>query len=1126
MQFRILGPLEVEDEGTPLEVAGAKQRALLALFLLRPNRVVSRDTLIDGLWGEKPPREAEHSLEAQVFRLRKLLHRNGQDLVLTRPGGYVLHVRDGELDLDQFECFADEGQTALRAGDAKKAAQLLRQALSLWRGQALEDVRLDSFVTGEIRGIEDRRLAAYEDLIEAELECGRTAEVIPELEQLVRLNPLRERLQAQLMLALYRSGRQADALAAYRNTRRRFANELGIEPGPELRQLEQAILRQDPALLLEATAFHIAEAGRTAERPARPRRSFLDRRRTALVVALATGAISAAAVAAIVAIGHGSTAAAQVSPNGVAALSPSGHKVGELPEAGGVSPSALAVCKGAIWVAYADSNTVTAVDSATNTVQRIAVGHKPSGIGCGANLVWVANYLDGTVTRINQRTYQVVGDPIPVGGGPAAIAYGGGFVWVVDSNDSTISRIDPQTGRSEPVQVGPDPEGIAVTPGAVWVASRSNGELWRISPRSGRLEAAPIRVGAGPVALAAGAGAVWVANELDDTVSRVDLSTNTPLPVRARHDPSSIAVTPDGRSVWVGNGVDNTISRIDASDGTVKRTIAIGSSPTAVAVAADGTVYVATRGGGASHRGGVLRYLLPPGVVAGEDFRSRLSGLTAAVDPAVSGTGFTTLMYDGVVGYRRVGGPEGNEVVADLATRVPTPTGGGRTYLFKLRRGVRYSNGRLVGPEDLRYGMERVFKVRSPGAVYYEDVVGAHACLSHSGRCNLSKGIVTNDSAYTVMYRLARPDPDFLDKLALPGAAAVPVGTPNRDLWPHPPPGTGPYRIVVRKHAFVLTRNRYFHVWSPEAKPDGYVNAMVFREPASLTASLSAVERNEADFSEAGWGIASVKPRVATRLETQFSERARFNPFSATVFLVANTQLTPFNDVRVRKALSYALDRERMVRLAGGPLAARVTCQILPPGFQSYRPYCPYTRHPDAAGNWAAPNLREARRLIAASRTSGTRITVWAGPVLGFDKVARYITNVLDGLGYKARLKLAADYLNPGSPVVKRPGVQLTIVAWIPDYRAASNFFGWGWCNWGFGWFCDPKIGRLMETAASSPDQTVATARWTTIDRRIVDLAPVIPLYNLSALDVLSNRVGNYQFSPILRVLLEQMWVR
>jgi ABC-type transport system substrate-binding protein len=379
-------------------------------------------------------------------------------------------------------------------------------------------------------------------------------------------------------------------------------------------------------------------------------------------------------------------------------------------------------------------------------------------------------------------------------------------------------------------------------------------------------------------------------------------------------------------------------------------------------------------------------------------------------------------MYDSLVGYRRTGGPEGSEVVADLATSIPVPTQGGRTYVFQLRRGIRYSNGQLVRPADFRYGMERVFKVRSLGRFYYEGIVGAETCLSHPQRCDLSKGIVTNDSARTVTYNLVRPDADFLDKLALPGGAAVPSGTPNRDLWPHAPPATGPYKIVVRKHAFVLTRNRYFHVC--------------------------------------------------------------------------------------------------------GPLAARATCQVLPPGFQSYRPHCPYTLHSNGGGKWTAPNLREARKLIAASGTSGTRITVWAGPVLGFDKVARYLTSLLDSLGYRATIKLAANYAEQGSPVVKPPGVQLTIVAWIPDYRAASDFFGWGWCNWGYGWFCDPSIDRQMRQAAAAPDRAVATPHWTQIDHRIVDLAPVIPVYNLNALDVLSSRVGNYQFSPILRVLLEQMWVR
>jgi peptide/nickel transport system substrate-binding protein len=287
-----------------------------------------------------------------------------------------------------------------------------------------------------------------------------------------------------------------------------------------------------------------------------------------------------------------------------------------------------------------------------------------------------------------------------------------------------------------------------------------------------------------------------------------------------------------------------------------------------------------------------------------------------------------------------------------------------------------------------------------------------------------------------------------------------------------------------------------------------------------------AVERGQSDFSEAGLDIATARRHVSRTLETQYSQLAHFVALSATDFLVPNTTLPPFDDVRVRRALSFAIDRKRIVELAGGQLVASPTCQVLPPGFEGYRPYCPYTR--GGAGRWTAPDLTRARKLVAASGTKGMSVTLWTDPVLNHDDIARYVMRVLRRLGYKPTLKLvASDELLYGStsPVVKRPGVQLTIVAWIPDYRGASDFFGWGWCNWGFGWFCDRHIDGLMKTATTSPDKAVAAAKWTRIDHRIVDLAPVIPLTNLNALDVVSSRVGNYQFSPILRVLLEQMWV-
>ena len=247
MDFRILGPLEVADNGREPVIARGKQRALLAILLLHANEVVSSDRLIEELWGEQPPASAAKSLQVHVSRLRKALE-DCSDRVVTRPNGYLLHVEAGELDLDRCERLAHQGREALATDNPGRAAEQLREALALWRGPPLADFAFDSFAQPEIGRLEELRLALLEDRIEADLSSGQHAELVGELEALVGEHPLRERLRRQVVLALYRSGRQADALEAYRAARETLNEELGLEPTPALRELEQAILNHDASL--------------------------------------------------------------------------------------------------------------------------------------------------------------------------------------------------------------------------------------------------------------------------------------------------------------------------------------------------------------------------------------------------------------------------------------------------------------------------------------------------------------------------------------------------------------------------------------------------------------------------------------------------------------------------------------------------------------------------------------------------------------------------------------------------------------------------------------------------------------------------------------------------------------
>ncbi len=264
MEFRLLGPVQVVAGGRPLPVNGAHQRALLALLLLHPNRVVAADRLVGVLWTNgAPSKAARHRLQVRTSELRRVLADAGEDERLAyRPPGYVLRVGPGELDLDEFVRLADQGREQLTAGHAERARKLLAEALGRWHGRALEDVDLPG-VRREAERLEARRLAVAEDRIEAELACGRHAEMVAELEELAAAEPLRERLHAQLMLALYRSDRQADALAVFRRLRDRLVAEVGVEPGPSLQELQRQLLNANPAL-------RPAPEPVTPQRPARP----------------------------------------------------------------------------------------------------------------------------------------------------------------------------------------------------------------------------------------------------------------------------------------------------------------------------------------------------------------------------------------------------------------------------------------------------------------------------------------------------------------------------------------------------------------------------------------------------------------------------------------------------------------------------------------------------------------------------------------------------------------------------------------------------------------------------------------------------------------------------------------
>jgi YVTN family beta-propeller protein len=861
-------------------------------------------------------------------------------------------------------------------------------ARSSARGLAYEP-----FAQPEIARLEESRLAALEERIDADLAAGEHARLVGELEGLVREHPLRERLRAQLMLALYRSGRQADALQAYRDARRGLVDEIGVEPGPELRRLHEAILHHNAATLdLSAAAPTTAGSppsssadGRTSPSAARKRSGVL-----ALAAAAALALLGGVAIYAV-SRWSGPHGLARVDQNYVGLIDPHTATItAEYPV--GRAPSALAAGGGSVWAINALDSTVSRIDRERDQIVRIPVGGGPAGLAFAAGSVWVTESQDGTVAQISPAADRVV-ERIAVGNAPGAIAAGFGALWIASQVDPTVVRVDLTTGARTTIGLASVPTAIAAGAGAVWVASEESGTVYRIDPSS-REAVDAIGVGNGPIDLAAGEGAVWVANHQDGTVSRIDPGTDAMTDVTpVGRDPTAIAAGLGG--VWVADSSDATVRWIDPQMRRVDNIIRVTSSPSALAVAA-GSVWTAVNAPPADHRGGTLRV----------ETQFLLGG-----DPQDDPSGPTSLVYDGLVAYRRAGGSTFGTLVGDLATEVPKPSADGTTYVFRLRPNIRYSNGEPVRPRDFRAALEAVFRRHPsiPLSDAYLNIQGVPVCVQTPSRCDLSSGIVTDERARTITLHLTKPDADLPYYLTYPFGYLVPADHP---FGPGTlPPGTGPYKIAFfdYKRGAELVRNPYFRVWSNDARPDGFADRIEVRLGDNINKQIAAVQRGQADVVVVDGPFGGpLAPAGLRALATSDAGQLYTDPSPELDYMFLNVRTPPFNDVRVRRAVNYAVDRRQVSQLAGGPALAQPTCQYVPPGFPGYTASCRYTLGPGPAGAWIAPDIEKARRLIQQSGTAGTSITVWGYQ----DKrpIIRYFAALLHQLGYHTSVRLFPDY--------------------------------------------------------------------------------------------------------------------
>jgi peptide/nickel transport system substrate-binding protein len=490
--------------------------------------------------------------------------------------------------------------------------------------------------------------------------------------------------------------------------------------------------------------------------------------------------------------------------------------------------------------------------------------------------------------------------------------------------------------------------------------------------------------------------------------------------------------------------------------------------------------------------------------------------------------------HDGLVQFKRVGGAAGTKLVPDLATSIPQPTNGGKTYVFHIRKGIKFSNGQVMKPSDFVTTFERQFTVPGPTS-FYAGIVGADKCSAKG--CDLSQGVVADDSASTLTINLTAADPEFLQKLALPFAYVVPADTSKKLTGNNVPPGTGPYmwQSYNPNSQAVLVRNPYFKQWSADAQPNGYPDKIVEKYGQTVSDEVTAVENNQADEVFDGDVIPS--DRLNELNSAKYSSRVHVNPLTADWYFALNTRTPPFNNLKARQAINYAADRNAYVKIGGGPSLAVPTCQILPPNFPGYKPYCPYTAGTDHT-KWTGVDLAKAKQLVQQSGTAGMKVVV--NTDIPDKALGEQMVSDLKSIGYKASLQALSGSIQ--YPFVQNSDNSskwnVAWSAWYQDYPTPSDFLnvltGCGSihphsdASPNIAAFCDKTIQAQMDKALTlgQTDLAAANNTWAQVDHAVTDQAPWVDMYNPKQIDFLSSRVHGYQWNPQWYILIDQQWLK
>jgi DNA-binding SARP family transcriptional activator/ABC-type transport system substrate-binding protein len=1018
MEFRILGPLEVRSGGHSLPLGGPKQRAVLALLLLGANRVVSRERLIAELWPDALGRDAEHALTLQISRLRKVLSATGEGepRVITRSPGYVLRVEHDELDLDRYERLVAEGRAALAAGNTETAVARLREAESLWRGRPLADLEFEPFARLDVDRLEEQYLTGVEERIEAELAIGRHRSLVPELERLVGEHPLRERLRADLMRALYADSRQAEALAVYTETRRLLVDELGIEPSESLRELERMILNQDTDLIVAtAPAPPPPPAGHRGEDRLGSRRGLRSRRRFALAAApvIAAGLF----VTILISDDRRQSEAVRISGPGSVVFLGAGSKSPHGQVATGPGAGRLRFGNGVLWK-LEDPGELLQINPRTMRLERSTPIGFAADIALAEDGVWVSGDQN-TLVRVDP-TYGTVAQRIrlPERGlarphAQGGVAVGAGSIWAAQGQ-SRVLRIDPATERIEHVFHVPDASVLAFGAGALWVVSSNLGTVTRIDPRRNAI-AATARVGPTICCVAVGGGYVWTANE--SGVWKVSSEGDT-LAVTELPNPAAEISYGDG-ALWATAA--GTAIRIDAQTGAVKQWH-IGHSLNGIA-ATGGliavSVYVPARPEPTANlRGAILRVGF---TTAWFDITDPALAAMPGIKNWATEQQLQNATCARLLRYNTAAAPVRWRLAPEIAKALPAVSRDGRTYTFRIRSGFRFSppSGQRVTARTFKYSIERALSPalgRNPPALQLgSDIAGLRAY--RAGNTRHISGITAHGD--TLAITLVRRSPDLPDRIATPQFCPVPIGTPIPATGDHdvPIPSAGPYYLSANGggEVAVIRRNPNYHGSRPRR-----LDAAVVREHIPLEETVARVESGSDDYvAENGAALQADGPVAARFGRGAYGGRRYFRtPLLGTDELVFNTERGPLKHARLRRAINYALDRPAIAAALGDLPTDR---------------YLPVAMPGAVGGNvypLRGPDLRRARALMEARHASVTLSTCSQPQCV---RVGRIVTADLQRIGIRVR-----ERRHPGdvSPRTRRSGADIVLArvfALYPD---------------------------------------------------------------------------------------------